>query len=103
MNDYEPFQRVVTNDIYPALERCSAKHKISMTALFILNYLPSHSTNWSDLFYNVIVEYIPKSTVSFLQLKDQGLKANFKAYYMRNVRQLMKPIDKEDKLAVRDF
>ncbi|XP_042221707.1 tigger transposable element-derived protein 1-like, partial [Homarus americanus] len=87
-----------------ASERYNARCNISNKALLLLDNAPSHPVNFNDLSDNVRVESIPKNTTSLLQPMDQGVIANFKAYYLRKTfLQLIKAIDGEDKPTIRDF
>ncbi|XP_042211557.1 tigger transposable element-derived protein 1-like [Homarus americanus] len=98
------FQDWFTNYFCPAVERYNARHNISNKALLLLDNAPSHPVNLNALSDNVRVEYISKNTTSLLQPMDQGVKANFKGYYLRKTfLQLIKAIDGEDKPTIRDF
>ncbi|XP_042226803.1 tigger transposable element-derived protein 1-like [Homarus americanus] len=99
------YQDWFTNYFCPAVERYNAKRRnISNKALLLIDNEPSHPVNLNDLSDNVRVEYIPKNTTSLLQPMDQGVIANFKAYYLRKTfLQLIKAIDGEDKPTIRDF
>ncbi|XP_042221477.1 tigger transposable element-derived protein 1-like [Homarus americanus] len=98
------FQDWFTNYFCPAVERYNARRNISNKALLLLDNAPSHPVNLNDLSDNVRVEYIPKYTTSLLQPMDQGVIANFKAYYLRKTFLLLiKVIDGEDKPTIRDF
>ncbi|XP_042212261.1 tigger transposable element-derived protein 1-like, partial [Homarus americanus] len=84
-------------------EKYNDKRNICNKALLFDN-ASSHPVNLNDRSDNVRVEYIPKNTTSLLQPMDQGVIANFKAYYLwKTFLQLIKAIDGKDKPTIRDF
>jgi hypothetical protein len=79
------FTNWYTDYFCPRLHRYCDENNYSRRALLLLDNAPGHPPNIGKIRRNadVKVEYLPPNTTSLLQLLDQGVVENFKAYYLR--------------------
>jgi hypothetical protein len=66
----------------PEVEKFCRGNDIPFKILFIIDNAPGHPTHLDDFHASVKVVFLPPNTTSILQPMDQGMNANFKAYYL---------------------
>lgn len=88
------FEDWFKNYFCPEVKAYLQKKNLSHKALLLMDNAPGHPANLSEICEHVQVEYLPKNTTSLIQPMDQGVIANFKAYYLR--RTLQQVINKSD-------
>ena len=90
--------------LLPFITENNRKHNLDNKALLLVDNAPGHPptmVDWSDI---LTVCFLPPNTTSILQPMDQGVIANFKAYYTRiTMQQLIEQTDGEGKPTLREF
>ena len=80
----------------PAVKVYCQSKRMEPRALLIIDNAPGHSKNLSALSKTIPVDviFLPPNTTSLIQPMDQGVIANFKAYYLRRTfKQLLLAVD----------
>lgn len=80
----------------PAVKDYCESKKLESRALLIIDNAPGHVKNIAALSKTIPVEviFLPPNTTSLIQPMDQGVIANFKAYYIRRTfKQLLHAVD----------
>ncbi|XP_064111480.1 tigger transposable element-derived protein 1-like [Macrobrachium nipponense] len=78
--------------------------KVCLLRFFNLDNAPGHPSNLSNMHPYVKVVYLPLNTMSLIQLMDQGVIANFKAYYhRRTIRSALSAIEGNKELTLKQF
>jgi len=65
------------------MEKYSLENNIPFKILLIVHHAPGHPPLNGDLHFNIKVVFLSSNTSSLIQPMDQGVKAAFKAYYLR--------------------
>ncbi|XP_064118793.1 tigger transposable element-derived protein 1-like [Macrobrachium nipponense] len=98
------FEDWFNDHFVPAVERYLTSKGLPFKALLVLDNAPGHPSNLSDMHPNVKVVYLPPNTTSLIQPMDQGVIANFKAYYLRRtIRFALRAIEANKELTLKQF
>ncbi|XP_066970862.1 tigger transposable element-derived protein 1-like isoform X1 [Macrobrachium rosenbergii] len=88
----------------PAVERYCASKGLPFKVLLVLDSALAHPSNLNCMTPNVKVAFLPPNMTSLLQPMDQGVIANFKAYYLRRtVRNALRAIEGNKELTLEEF
>ncbi|XP_066975445.1 tigger transposable element-derived protein 1-like [Macrobrachium rosenbergii] len=88
----------------PAVERYCASKGLPFKVLLVLDSTPGHPANLSNMHPKVKVVYLPPNTTSLIQPMDQGVIANFKAYYLRRtIRSALRAVEGNKELTLKEF
>jgi DDE superfamily endonuclease len=99
------FKKWYQDHFCPAVKSYCERNGLQKKALLILDNAPGHPQNLSEFQTCLPVEIIftPPNTTSILQPMDQGVIANFKAYYIRKTfKQLVEAVD-SDQCSIKEF
>ncbi|XP_066471494.1 tigger transposable element-derived protein 1-like isoform X2 [Tiliqua scincoides] len=97
------FEDWFANCFIPEVENYCQEKGIPFKILLTLDNAPGHPSHLDDFHPNVKVMFLPPNTASLLQPMDQGVIANFKAYYVRTTfAQALAAIDNEN-ITLHDF
>lgn len=96
------FEDWLNNFFASSVRKFNSEQNISNKALLIIDNAPSHKlTLIPD---NIKVVFLPPNTTPILQPMDQGVIANFKAYYLRRVfKNLIKYVDGPNRTTITEF
>ncbi|XP_027716875.1 tigger transposable element-derived protein 1-like isoform X2 [Vombatus ursinus] len=98
------FEQWFMHCFIPEVEKFCNDNGIPFKILLILDNAPGHPLHLDDLNENVKVVYLPPNTTSLLQPMDQGVIADFKAYYLRiTFAKAIAALDADKDLTLRDF
>ena len=90
--------------LLPFITENNRKHNLDNKALLLVDNAPGHPPTMIDWSSMLTVCFLPPNTTSILQPMDQGVIANFKAYYTRiTMQQLIAETDGEGKPSLREF
>jgi hypothetical protein len=77
------FEDWFINCFIPEVEKYCRENDIPFRILLVLGNAPGHPVHLDDFHPDVKVVFLPPNTTSLIQPMDQGVMANFKAYYLR--------------------
>ncbi|XP_036598723.1 tigger transposable element-derived protein 1-like [Trichosurus vulpecula] len=98
------FEQWFMHCFIPEVEKFCNDNGLPFKILLILDNAPGHPLHLDDFNENVKVVYLPPNTTSLLQPMDQGVIADFKAYYLRiTFAQAIAALDADKDLTLRDF
>ncbi|XP_064099530.1 tigger transposable element-derived protein 1-like [Macrobrachium nipponense] len=98
------FEDWFNDHFVPAVERYLSSKGLPFKVLLVLDNALGHPSNLSNMHPNVKVVYLPLNTTSLIQLMDQGVIANFKAYYLRRtIRSALRAIEGNKELTLKQF
>ncbi|XP_066978939.1 tigger transposable element-derived protein 1-like [Macrobrachium rosenbergii] len=87
-----------------AVERYCASKGLPFKVLLVLDNVPGHPPNLSNMHPNVKVVYLPPITTSLIQPMHQRAIANFKAYYLRRtIRSALRAVEGNKELTLKEF
>ncbi|XP_066941104.1 tigger transposable element-derived protein 1-like [Macrobrachium rosenbergii] len=82
----------------------TADQGLPFKVLLVLDNAPGHPADLSNMHPNVKVVYLPPNTTSLIQSMDQGVIANFKAYYLRRtIRSALRAVEGNKELTLKEF
>ncbi|XP_066958981.1 tigger transposable element-derived protein 1-like [Macrobrachium rosenbergii] len=82
----------------------TADQGLPFKVLLVLDNAPGHLADLSNMQPNVKVVYLPPNTTSLIQPMDQGVIANFKAYYLRRtIRSALRAVEGNKELTLKEF
>ncbi|XP_064081201.1 tigger transposable element-derived protein 1-like [Macrobrachium nipponense] len=88
----------------PAVEWYLSSKGLPFKVLLVLDKSPGAPSNLSNMHPNVKVVYLPLNTTLLIQPMDQGVIANFKAYYLRRtIRSALRAIEGNKELTLKQF
>ncbi|XP_064087496.1 tigger transposable element-derived protein 1-like [Macrobrachium nipponense] len=98
------FEDWFNDHFIPAMEWYLSSKGLPFKVLLVLDNAPGHPLNLSNMHPNVKVVYLPPNTTSLIQPMDQGVIANFKAYYLRRtIRSALRAIEGNMELTLKQF
>ena len=77
------FQDWFFHHFIPEVEKYCLEKDVPFNILLLLDNAPDHPPFMNDFHPNIKVVQLPPSTMSLIQLMDQGVTATFKKYYLR--------------------
>ena len=102
----DTIQQWSISSFYPAVKHYCEENNLEPKAVLLMDNSSSRPDNleslWTSLPFKVV--FSPPNTTSLLQLMDQGVMANFKAYYLhRTFGHLVEATVDPNKQSIRDF
>lgn len=96
------FEDWLNNFFSKSVTKFNSEQNISNKALLIIDNAPSHKL--TDIPDNIKIVFLPPNTTPVLQPMDQGVIANFKAYYLRRVfKNLINYVDGPNQSTITEF
>jgi hypothetical protein len=98
------FENWSINCFIPEDEKYCRENYIPFRILLVLDNAPGHPAHLDDFHPDVKVVFLPPDTTSLIQPMNQGVMANFKAYYLRLIiAEALAATNRDTDMTLRDF